>query len=66
MDPLRDGVRLFSRGVRRGNGLITFVGALVLARGLLRWLDGPQEQRVFSGRVKPGEELTIAVTRPGR
>ena len=35
MDPLRDGAKFLSRGMRGGNGLLTFVGALLVARGVV-------------------------------
>jgi hypothetical protein len=65
MDTLMSGARLLSKGMRSGNGALTFVGGLLVARGILRWLDGPAEELVYSRRLKPGERLEVAVTRMG-
>lgn len=64
MDALKDGARLLSKGMRGSNGLITFVGAVLVARGIIRWLDGPSEELVYSRRLKPGERVTIDLQRP--
>lgn len=66
MDPFSTGARLLSRGMRRSNGVLTLVGALLVARGVLRWLDGPREELVFSKRLKPGERVQIGLVRPPR
>lgn len=64
MDALRDGARLLSKGMRGGNAALTLVGAFLVARGIVRWLDGPSEELVYSRRIKPGDSVTIAVNRP--
>jgi hypothetical protein len=61
MDPLRTGAKLLSRGMRGGNAALTFVGALLAARGVLRWLDRPDRELVYSKRLKPGEAIKIGV-----
>lgn len=63
MEPLRTGARLLSRGMRGGNGLITLAGALLVARAILRWLDGPGEEQVYSRTLKPGEEMRVVLRR---
>lgn len=50
--------------MRGGNGLLTLVGAVLVARGVMRWLDGPSEELVYSRRIKPGERISIALQRP--
>ena len=64
MNPLTDGARLLSRGMRGGNGVLTFVGAVLVARGILRWLDGPTEQLVYRRTLKPGDRIAVALERP--
>lgn len=64
MDQLRAGARLLSKGMRGANGLVTFAGALLVARGIMRWLDGPDEELVYSKRIKPGERVTVSLNRP--
>ena len=64
MDPLRAGARLLSRGMRQGNGALAFVGGLLLARALLRWLDGPDEELVYSRKLKRGERVTVGFVDP--
>lgn len=61
MDPLRTGARLLARGMRGGNAALTFVGAFLAARGILRWLDRPDRELLFSKRLKPGESIRIGV-----
>jgi hypothetical protein len=61
MDPLRTGARLLSRGMRGGNAALTFVGALLAARGIVRWLDRPERELLFSKRLKPGESIKIGL-----
>jgi len=62
MDSLKTGSRLLSRGMRGANGALTFIGALLVARGLLKWLDGPAEELVYSRTLKPGERLSVGLT----
>lgn len=55
---------MFSRGMRGANGLVTFVGAVLVARGILRWFDGPDEELVYTKRIKPGDRVTVSLSRP--
>jgi len=50
--------------MRGANGMLTFVGALLVARGVIRWLDGPGEELVYSRTLKPGERITVGMERP--
>jgi hypothetical protein len=50
--------------MRGSNGLLTLVGALLVARGILRWLDGPQEELVYRRTLKPGQRISVALERP--
>jgi len=61
VDPLRTGARLLSRGMRGGNGALTLLGALLAARGVLRWLERPDRELLYSKRLKPGQRLEIRV-----
>ena len=61
VDPLRTGARLLSKGMRGGNGALTLLGALLAARGILRWLDRPDRELLYSKRLKPGQSLRITV-----
>ncbi len=61
MDPLRTGARLLSKGMRGGNGALTLLGALLAARGIVRWLDRPDRELLYSKRLKPGQSLRITV-----
>ncbi len=63
MDPLRTGAKLLSRGMRGGNAALTFVGALLAARGILRWLDRPDRELLYSKRLKPGEAIKIGLVK---
>jgi len=65
VDPLRTGARLLSKGMRGGNSALTLVGALLAARGILRWLERPDRELVYSRRLKPGESLKIGVSERG-
>lgn len=65
MDPLRIGARLLSRGMRRGNGLLTFFGALLAARGILRWLERPKRELIYSRKLRAGESLRIGLVDDG-
>ena len=64
MDALKDGSHLLSKGMRGGNAAITFIGAVLVARGIFRWLEGPKETMVYSRRLKPGERVTISLAKP--
>ncbi len=61
VDPLRTGARLLSKGMRGGNGALTLLGALLAARGIVRWLDRPDRELLYSKRLKPGQSLRITV-----
>jgi len=61
MDSLRTGARLLSRGMRGGNAALTFIGALLAARGILRWLDRPDRELLYSKRLAPGETIKIGL-----
>jgi hypothetical protein len=61
VDPLRTGARLLSKGMRGGNGALTLLGALLAARGIVRWLDRPDRELLYSKRLKPGQSLEIRV-----
>ncbi len=61
MDPLRTGARLLSRGMRGGNAGLTFIGALLAARGIMRWLDRPDRELLYSKRLAPGESIKIGL-----
>lgn len=61
VDPLRTGARLLSKGMRGGNGALTLLGALLAARGIVRWLDRPDRELLYSKRLKPGQSLRISV-----
>jgi hypothetical protein len=50
--------------MRRGNGVLTLVGALLVARGIVRWLDAPSEELVYSRTLKPGQRVTVDLVRP--
>lgn len=61
VDPLRTGARLLSKGMRGGNGALTLLGALLAARGIVRWLERPDRELLYSKRLKPGQSLRITV-----
>lgn len=61
VDPLRTGARLLSKGMRGGNGALTLLGALLAARGIVRWLERPDRELLYSKRLKPGQRLEIRV-----
>ncbi len=65
MDPLRLGARLLSRGMRRGNPALTLVGAVLAARGILRWLDRPDRELIYSRRLRAGETIKIGLADEG-
>jgi hypothetical protein len=50
--------------MRGSNGFLTLIGALLVARGILRWLDGPDEELVYSRTLKPGESISVGLRRP--
>ena len=47
--------------MRGGNGALTLLGALLAARGVLRWLERPDRELLYSKRLKPGQRLEIRV-----
>lgn len=59
MDALRLGGRLLSRGMRNGKGALTFIGAVLVARGVLRWLEPEKGELLYSQTLRPGEEVTV-------
>jgi len=65
MDALAAGSRRLLAGIRQGNAGLTLLGALVAAYGLIRRLDGPRQELIYSGTVRRGQSIEIAVTRPG-
>lgn len=50
--------------MRGGNAALTFVGAFLAARGILRWLDRPDRELLYSRRLAPGESLRIGLVEP--
>ena len=64
MDPLRTGARLLSRGMRSANGALTFLGAVLVARGIMRWFDPPKRELLYAQNLSRGEELRIAFVVP--
>ena len=61
MDPLRTGARLLSKGMRGGNPALTLLGALLAARGIMRWLDRPDRELLYSRRLAPGESVKVGL-----
>lgn len=62
MDRFQTGATLFSRGLRRGNAALTFIGAVLVARAFARWLERPDRELLYSKRLKPGQSLRIGVS----
>ena len=50
--------------MRGGNAALTFVGALLAARGILRWLDRPKRELLYSRRLAPGESIRVGLIEP--
>lgn len=55
---------MLSRGVREANGALTAIGALLVLRAFVRWLDGPSEELVYSRRLSRGESIRIGLAGP--
>ena len=66
MSPSLFGMRYLARGLRRGNALLAFVGAALVAVRVARWLDRGGGGRIYRRRLRPGESIEIGVTRPDR
>jgi hypothetical protein len=47
--------------MRGGNAALTFVGALLAARGIMKWFDRPDRELLYSKRLKPGESIKIGL-----
>lgn len=59
------GVRRMSRGIRTGNAGMALAGAALAAWAFVRRTDGPAEQLVQVLKVRPGDEIRVAVTPAG-
>lgn len=59
------GLGQFARGVRHGNSPATAAGAALLGLGLMRRFGAAGPQKVYSRRLRPGQEIRIRVVRPG-
>lgn len=47
--------------MRGGNAVLTFVGAVLAARAIAKWLDRPERELLYTKKLKRGQSLTIAV-----
>lgn len=45
--------------MRNGKGALTFIGAVLVARGVLRWLEPEKGELLYSQTLRPGEEVTV-------
>ena len=57
------GLTQFARGVRQGSTPATATGAALLGLGLMRKLGVKGPEKVYSRRLKPGQEIRIRVLR---
>lgn len=55
------GVTQFARGVRHGSTPAAAAGAALLGLGLMRKLGVKGPEKVYSRRLKPGQEIRIRV-----
>ena len=61
---IKTGATLLARGVRRGNSPLSFLGAAVLAIGVIRTMGRPKRELLWSRTLKPGEGVEV-VARKG-
>jgi len=52
--------------MRSGNAALTFIGAVLAVRGIMRWLDRPDRTLLYSQRLKPGDSVRIGVVQESR
>ncbi len=50
--------------MRGGNAALTLVGGVLVARGIVRWLDRPDRELLYSRRLTSGETLKIRLAEP--
>jgi hypothetical protein len=61
---MRGGAKLLSRGLRDANGALTLIGALLVLRSIVKWLDGPAEELVYTRTLRRGESVRVGLTEP--
>ncbi|OFW66713.1 MAG: hypothetical protein A2Z12_08880 [Actinobacteria bacterium RBG_16_68_21] len=64
MDLLARGLRRLNGAVRSGNVPLALLGAAIAALGVVRRLEGPKEELVYTTTVRRGQRVEIAVTSP--
>jgi hypothetical protein len=64
MDLIRNGMRAFFAGARRGNAPLTGIGTLLMAAGVLRRTARPKRELVYSRKLRRGDVLRIRLLQP--
>jgi hypothetical protein len=64
MDVVSYGSRRLLAAIREENPLMAFVGAALLAYGVIKRLEGPRVVKVYTAKVRRGERFEVAVTDP--
>ena len=64
MDAISSGTRRLLAAVREGDATLALLGAAIAAYGLIRRLEGPREELVYSATVRRGQRVEIAVAAP--
>ncbi len=55
-----DAARRLSRGIRSGNAGLAALGALLVARAIIRATATPRRELVYSTRLRRGQEMKVA------
>jgi hypothetical protein len=62
---IKTGASLLARGVRRGNPPLSFLGAAVLAFGVVRTMNRPKRELVWSRTLRPGQAVNVVAVKGG-
>ena len=60
---IKTGATLLARGVRRGNSPLSFLGAAMLAVGVIRSMARPKRELVWARTLRPGQGVKVVTTR---
>lgn len=60
---IKTGATLLARGVRRGNPPLSFLGAALLAIGVVRTMNRPRSELLWSRTLKPGQGVEVIASK---